>query len=171
MWQKIGTYVIRNRFWFLVALGIVTLFFGYFATKVQLTYDFAKVIPDNDPDFVEYVKFKQTFGEDGNILAIGIQSNKLYEKDFFNDLIELNNKISETNGVEKALSITNLYMPYRNDSLHKLELKPIVNSYLQSQAEMDSVKKVISSLPLYKGLLYNEKGDVALLAITLNKKN
>jgi predicted RND superfamily exporter protein len=98
MWQKIGTYVIRNRFWFLVALGIVTLFFGYFATKVQLTYDFAKVIPDNDPDFVEYVKFKQTFGEDGNILAIGIQSNKLYEKDFFNDLIELNNKISETNG-------------------------------------------------------------------------
>lgn len=170
MWQKIGTYVIRNRFWFLVALGVVTLIFGYFATKVQLTYDFAKVVPNDDPDFIEYVKFKQTFGEDGNILAIGIQSDKLYEKDFFNDLIELNNKISQTTGVEKVLSVTNLYMPYRNDSLHKLELKPIVTGYLHTQTEMDSVKNLIESLPLYKGLLYNEKGDVALLAITLNKQ-
>lgn len=170
MWQKIGTYVIRNRFWFLVALGVITLLFVWFAAKVQLTYDFAKVVPNDDPDFIEYVKFKQTFGEDGNILAVGIQSDKLFEKDFFNDLIELNNKISNTAGVEKVVSVTNLYMPYRNDSLHKLELKPVVNGYVHSDAEMDSIKRTIQSMPLYKGLLYNEKGDVALLAITLNKK-
>ena len=170
MWQKIGTYVIRNRFWFLIALAALTITFTYFATKVQLTYDFAKVIPNDDPDFIEYVKFKETFGEDGNILAVGIQSDKLYDKDFFNDLIELNNKIGQTEGVEKVLSITNLYTPYRNDSLHKLELRPVVNGYLHTQAEMDSVKKVINSLPLYKGLLFTEKGDMALLAISLNKK-
>lgn len=170
MWQKIGTYVIRNRFWFLVALGVITLLFVWFAAKVQLTYDFAKVVPNDDPDFIEYVKFKQTFGEDGNILAVGIQSDKLFEKDFFNDLIELNNKISNTAGVEKVVSVTNLYMPYRNDSLHKLELKPVVHGYVHTDLEMDSIKRIIKSIPLYKGLLYNEKGDVALLAITLNKK-
>ena len=170
MWQSLGTYVIRNRFWFLVALGITTLVFAFFATRVKLTYDFAKVVPADDPDFVEYIKFKETFGEDGNILAVGVQSDKLFEKDFFNDLLELNRNIEHIDGVEKVVSIANIYMPYKDEEKHQLDLKPVVNGYINTQTEMDSIKGVIFSMPLYKGLLYNEKGDVALLAITLNKQ-
>jgi uncharacterized protein len=170
MWQNLATYVLRNRFWLLVSLGILTVAMAYFSTKVQLTYDFAKVVPNDDPDFIEYIKFKETFGEDGNILAIGIQSEKLFQKDFFNDLIELNKQIEHIGGVEKVVSIANLYTAQRNDEKHELELKPIVNEYVKTDAEMDSVKKLVLSMPLYKGLLYNEKGDVALLAVTLNKK-
>ena len=170
MWQNLATYVLRNRFWLLISLGVLTVVMAFFSTKVQLTYDFAKVVPNDDPDFIEYVKFKQTFGEDGNILAIGIQSQQLFQKDFFNDLIELNKHIEHIEGVEKAVSIANLYMPSRNDEKHELELKPVVNEYVKSDAEMDSVKKLIFSMPLYKGLLYNDKGDVALLAVTLNKQ-
>lgn len=170
MWQKFGTYVIRNRFWFLVALGIITIVFVFFATRVQMTYDFAKIIPDSDPDFIEYTKFKETYGEDGNILAVGIQSDKLFEKDFFNELVALNKQVEQITGVEKAVSVANIYMPYRNDEKHQLELKPIITGVIKTQQEMDSLKGVILSLPLYKGLLYNDKENVALLAITLNKK-
>ncbi len=170
MWQKFGTYVIRNRFWFLVALGIITVVFVFFATRVQMTYDFAKIIPDSDPDFIEYTKFKETYGEDGNILAVGIQSDKLFEKNFFNELVALNKQVEQITGVEKAISVANIYMPYRNDEKHQLELKPIITGIVKTQQEMDSLKGVILSLPLYKGLLYNDAGNVALLAITLNKK-
>lgn len=170
MWQTLGTFIIRNRFWLLVALGVTTIFFAYFATKVQLTYDFAKVVPADDPDFVEYIRFKETFGEDGNILAVGIKSDRLFEKDFFNDLVELNKNVEKITGVEKVVSVANIYMPWRNDEKHALDLKPVVNGYINTQAEMDSIKRVILSMPLYKGLLYNEQGNVALLAITLNKQ-
>jgi predicted RND superfamily exporter protein len=170
MWHNIATFVLRNRFWLLISLGILTVGMVYFATKVQLTYDFAKLVPDDDPDFIEYVKFKETFGEDGNILPIGIQSDKLYQKDFFNDLVELNKRVESIDGVEKVLSIANIYMPSRNDEKHELEIKPLITEYVKTDAEMDSVKQLIMSMPLYKGILYNEKGDVALLAVTLNKK-
>ncbi|TAE86557.1 MAG: hypothetical protein EAY81_05435 [Bacteroidetes bacterium] len=170
MWQKFGTYVIRNRFGLLVVLAIVSIVFIFFATKVQMTYDFAKIIPETDPDFIEYTKFKEAYGEDGNILAVGVQSNKLFEKDFFNELVTLNKEVEQITGVEKVVSVANIYMPYRNDEKQQLELKPIVTGPIKSQAEMDSIKQVIFSLPLYNGLLYNDNKNVALIAITLNKK-
>lgn len=170
MWQKLGTYIIRNRFWLLIALSVITLVFGYFSSKVQLTYDFAKVVPNDDEDFIEYTKFKAMFGEDGNILAVGVQSDKLFEKDFFNDLVELNKKVQSIEGVEKVISVANMYALTKNEEKHQLDLVPVVQGYVQTQQEMDSLHQVILSLPMYKGLLYNEKGDVALLAITLNKK-
>ncbi len=170
MWQKLGTYIIRNRFWFLVGLAVITILFGYAATKVQLTYDFAKVVPNSDADFVEYMKFKSTFGEDGNILAVGIQSDKLFEKEYFNHLIALTRNLEKIDGVEKIVSITNLVTGIKNEETHKIELKPIVNGFIQNEVEMDSIRRLILSLPLYKGLLYNEKGDLALFAITLNKQ-
>jgi len=170
MWQSFGMYIIRNRFWFLVGLGLVTVFFAYYSTKVQITYDFAKMIPQDDPDFVDYVKFKETFGEDGNILAVGVQSERLFEKDFFNHLIALNKKVSSIGGVENVVSVAQIYYPFRNDSSHKLELKPLITGYVQNDAEMDSIKQRISSMPLYNGLLFNQNQDLALLAITLNKQ-
>jgi predicted RND superfamily exporter protein len=117
MWEIFGRNIIRNRFYYLIGLGLLTIFFGYFASKVQLTYDFAKVIPKDDPDFIEYIKFKQTFGEDGNILVVGVQSNQIFKKNFFNDWYKLSNDIESTDGVEKVVSLPKIYTLYRNDSL------------------------------------------------------
>ena len=71
MWNTLGSFSLRNRFWVLIVLGLLTLFFGFFATKVQMTYDFVKMVPQDDVDYLDYVKFKETFGEDGSIVVIG----------------------------------------------------------------------------------------------------
>ena len=169
MWEIFGRNIIRNRFYYLIGLGLITIFFGYFASKVQLTYDFAKVIPKDDPDFIEYIKFKQTFGEDGNILVVGVQSNQIFKKNFFNDWYKLSNDIEGTEGVEKVVSLPKIYTLYKNDSIQKLQLKPILSQALNTQAEVDSFKNVVQTLKFYRGLLYNPESNVTLLAITLKK--
>ncbi|GAB1449513.1 MMPL family transporter [Bacteroidota bacterium] len=169
MWNTLGTYVIRNRFWILVALGLLTLGMAWFATKVQMTYDFAKVIPQDDPDFVEYVKFKQTFGEDGNILVIGVQQKDLFQKEFFYDWANLCNDIEKIDGVEKVLSITKLYNLQRNDSLQKLELQPLAIGTFKTQKDIDSLNLKLEELKFYEGLLYNPENQVTLMAVTLKK--
>lgn len=170
IWQNFGRFILRNRFWLLIALGVLTVIFAILASQVKMTYDFAKVVPKDDEDFIEYLKFKETFGEDGNILAVGIQSDKLFEKDYFNDFYALCNSIEKTEGVDKVVSIPKMYNLVKNDSIHALELKPLLNRYLDSQEEVDSFKNLVMSLPFYKGLLYNEQSNVALIAITLNKQ-
>jgi uncharacterized protein len=170
MWSFLSTFCIRNRFWLLVSLGIITVFFGFFATKVKMTYDFAKVIPQDDPDFVEYVKFKQIFGEDGNILVIGVQSDKIFELEFFNDWYQLSDDIEKINGVEKVVSIAKAYSLVRDDSMHQLVIKPVLQNKFNTQQEVDSFKAFLGTLKFYEGLLYNTDSNVTLLAVTLKKK-
>jgi predicted RND superfamily exporter protein len=170
MWQTFGTFILRNRFWLLIALGAITILAAYEATKVQLSYDFAKTVPADDPDYIEYIKFKQTFGEDGSVLAVGIKSDRLFDKEFFNDWIRLTNNVKNIDGVENVLSLGNLFSLQKNDSLRNITLQPLVTGPLKSQQEVDSIKNLIASLPFYEGLLYNPESNVTLLAITLNKK-
>ncbi|MDZ4668242.1 MAG: efflux RND transporter permease subunit [bacterium] len=170
MWNTIGSFCLRNRFWLLVALSILTIFFGYFATKVQMTYDFAKVVPKDDPDFIDYVKFKQTFGEDGNILVIGTQNKEIFKLNYFNNLYDLCNEIEQIEGVEKVVSITKAYYLNRNDSIGKLQMLPILSHKPKTQHELDSIQIFVKSLKFYSGLLYNPESDLVILAITLKKE-
>lgn len=169
MWSKLGNFILKYRWQSLVFLALLTVFFGYYAVKVQLTYDFAKIIPADDEDYIEYVKFKQTFGEDGNILVVGVQSDKIFDYPFFTDWANLSNKIEEINGVEKVLSLSKLYNLTRNDSLQKLELKPLLQQSITSQSELDSFQNQVDNLKFYNGLLYNPTSQVTLIAITLKK--
>src|SRR6478609_2328387 len=102
MWQTFGTFILRNRFWLLIALGILTLAAAYESSKVQMSYDYAKTVPADDPDFIEYIKFKEMFGEDGSVLVVGIKTDKLFEKDFFNEWIKLTQQVKTIEGVEQV---------------------------------------------------------------------
>jgi predicted RND superfamily exporter protein len=135
-----------------------------------MTYDYAKVIPKDDPDFVEYIKFKETFGEDGNILVIGVKSEDLFKLDFLNDWYKLSKELEARPGVEKVVSITNTYTLFRNDSLKALQIKPVLTKPLANQAEADSFQTFLRSLKIYDGLLYNADSNVTLIAVTLKKK-
>ena len=79
MWQRLAKFVLRFRFPLLIMLLAITATMAYFTSKVQLSYEFAKSIPVDNPKYTEYLSFKQEFGDDGNLLVIGIQTNKLFE--------------------------------------------------------------------------------------------
>ncbi len=170
MWSALSTFCIRNRFWLLVSLFAITAVFGFFATKVKMTYDFAKIIPKDDPDYVDYVKFKETFGEDGNILVIGVQSKHIFELGFFNDWYDLSNDLEKTEGVEKVVSLAKAYNLVRDDSMRRLSIQSLLTQKFKNQEEVDSFKRFIGHLKFYDGLLYNSDSNVTLIAVTLKKK-
>ncbi|MEJ7662457.1 MAG: hypothetical protein WKG07_24265 [Hymenobacter sp.] len=43
---------------------------------MEMTYDFAQVVSPQDPEMVYFQQFKQTFGEDGNVLVLGLQDSR-----------------------------------------------------------------------------------------------
>jgi hypothetical protein len=170
MWSKIADFILKYRWQSLLAIAITTVFFGYYASKVQLTYDFAKIIPADDPDYIDYVKFKNTFGEDGNVLVIGVQSNKIFEYNFFNDWTNLTNQIQGIEGIEKVLSLSNIQTISKNEELQTLSLQPLLATKIQNQSQLDSFKSKVADLKFYNGFLYNPESNVTLLAITLKKE-
>src|SRR4051794_37975513 len=102
MWEKLSHYVIKNRAFLLIATFLVTIFMAYEATKLEMTYDFVRVVPENDEDNVYFKDFKKTFGEDGNILVVGMKDPNLFKYKNFQKLQDLTTKIQKVEGVAEV---------------------------------------------------------------------
>jgi len=169
MWKNLAKWIIRNRLTLLISLFIVTITMLFFALKVQLSYDFARAIPVDNPKYKEYLEFKQKFGEDGNLLTIGFVKEDLFNVDFFNKLIDFQNDLKKTSGVEDIISVSTAINLVKDIETQKLIPVPLFKGKLSSQAELDSLKTVFFNLPFYKGLMYNPDSKAWLIGVRLAK--
>jgi predicted RND superfamily exporter protein len=171
MWNKIATYIIRFRLFWVALVLVSTAFMAFEASKIELSYQFARILPSNDPIEKEYQEFRKLFGEDGSIMVIGWQdSTGLFQADKFGDWCRLSQKIKQTTGIKAVLSMANLANVVRNDSANRFDFVPIIKEIPTTQAEVDSIKKQILNLPVYEGLVLNSKTNATLIVVTFNDK-
>ena len=104
MWNSLAQAIIKYRLIFLIVIGAITAFMGWQATKIVMAYDFARTVPPEDPDLLYFNTFKQKFGEDGNIIVVGIQDSTVYQLDNFQAYRELSNNIKKITGVTEVIS-------------------------------------------------------------------
>jgi len=154
----------------------LTLFMGFFACKVEIAYNFAKLLPDSDSASIDYDYFKSKFGQDGNVLVIGIDKNKISALKNYQAWDHLGKRIKNINGIKAVVSIARLNYLKLNDSAEKFEFKPLISTFPKTQIDLDSLMKKASSLKFYEGIIFSEKNNCTLMAITfkenvLNTKN
>lgn len=169
MWSKIAHKILRYRNILLVALVLLTACFGYLGSKIELSYVYARTLPFDDPDYLQYEKFKSLYGEDGNVMVIGLQDTGFFELKKFNEWYDLGKRIKSIEGIKDVMSVANLYNIIRNDSLKKFDFTPILADKPETQQELDSIRAVIFSLPFYEGLALNKQTGATLMAITFDK--
>lgn len=170
MWQFLVRLILRNRLFILITIGVLTIFMGYMGSKIKMSYEMARMLPSSDPINIEYENFKKQFGLDGSVIFVAIQDTNLFTLDHFNSWYDLSNEVLNIDGIKEVVSVAHLYNLVRNDSLKKFQFLPIVSQKAVSQKEVDSIKKIIYSLPLYDGRLFNKETDVSLMMISLNKE-
>ncbi|MBE9462539.1 RND family transporter [Dyadobacter subterraneus] len=170
MWNKLATYIIRYRLWWVALVLVSTVFMAYEAKKIELSYQFARILPANDPVEKEYQDFRKLFGEDGSVMVIGWQDPGLFQVNKFQDWCKLAQRIKETTGIKNVLSLANLQKVVRNDSLSQFDFAPVIKAIPTTQTEVDSLKKEILNLPFYEGLVLNSKTNATLIVITFNDK-
>lgn len=170
MWAYIARIILRRRYWNLAIVLVMTAFMAYQAKQVTMSYELAQMLPSSDTTSILYSEFKDTFGEDGSVLFIGVQDSNLFELREFNAWYDLTGKIQNISGVEGVLSISKLYYLSKNDSLRKFDFLKVFKQRPQSQQELDSIMQVVYNLPFYDGLLYNSKTNFTMMAVTLDKE-
>ncbi len=170
MWQSLGKAVLKFRIPLIIALVLLTVFMGYHASKVQMSYDFSRAIPTDHPKYKAYLEFKKTFGEDGNLLTIGFRSDNFFTVNQFNALTGFQERLKKINGVEDIISVNGAVTLKKNDSTNKLDAIKIFPTNINSQQELDSLKEIFYSLPFYRGLLYNPDTKAYLLGLRINSQ-
>lgn len=169
MWVWLSGIILRNRRLLLFLLAIVTIFMAYEASKVEMSYESAQLLPRKDSAYIDYQRFRQLFGEEGNLIVVGVEDSDFFKLDHFEKWQQLVDSLNTIDGVENLLSVSNAYNLIKNTDKHAFEIKNIFPEHLKSQAELDSLANVFQNLPFYQGLLYNPKTKVYMLAITVNK--
>ena len=169
MWQSLGRFILKYRIGLLLILAIVTAFMTYHASKVQLSYDFSRAIPTNNPKYKAYQDFKQKFGEDGNLLVIGIQTDKLFEQKVFNAYASLQSSIKKVGGVDDVIGMPTAINLVKIVETEKLKAETIFPARELTQQEIDSGKAIFLNLPFYRNLLYNPETNAWLMGVRINK--
>lgn len=169
MWYSLGKFILKFRLPLLILLFAATAVMAFFASKVQLSYEFSRAIPTDNPKLKEYEAFKARFGEDGNLIVIGIKTDKFYNLQSFNSLKALEANLKSVKGVEGILSIPDAINLLKNDSTSKLVAARIFPDTITSQQQIDSGRIIFENLPFYNGVLYNMQTNAYLVGVSVNK--
>jgi hypothetical protein len=169
MWESLARLVLKFRLFLLFFLLAATAFMAYHASRVRLSYDFNTSIPTDNPKYIANLNFRKQFGDDGNLLVVGVQTDKLFEKDNFSGYIALGKELKKVAGVDDVLSIPMAVNLVKDSVTEKPRAVAIFPAHPQSQGEIDSGKAVFLGLPFYRGLLYNAETHTWLMAVRVNK--
>lgn len=183
MWIRLSRIILRNRLFFLIIIGLATVFMTYQAQFAKMSYEMAQILPKSDSYYKEYQAFKNVFGKDGSVVVVGINSKNIYDLPTFNAWFDLTQQIKSIEvsykkegelvtekGVTEALSIANAYTLKKNNATQKFEIEKIVTQKPTSQLQLDSLKTLIQNQPFYDGFLYNKENFSTLILITLNRE-
>ncbi len=169
MWQRLGSFVIKYRLILLITLFAITAVMGYFAGKVKLSYEFSKAIPTDNAKYQDYLAFRQKFGDDGNLLVAGIQTDKIFDLKTFKAYSNLQQELKKINDVEDVLSLPSAVTLQKDSATEKLNAVKIFKQDIATQQDLDSAKNIFLNLPFYRSLLYNPQTNAWLIGVRINK--
>lgn len=169
MWYKLGELILKKRMLFLAGLFVGTVLMGWQASKVQLSYDFTRALPTDNPKYIEYQDFLKRFGGDGNTMVVGIRSDHFYEKGFFNEVAVLHGKLKNVAGVTEILDVPEAVTLKKDTATRQFVPQKLFHAPYQEQRLLDSDRMVFENLPFYRKLLYNPELHSYLMAVSVNK--
>lgn len=170
MWQRLAKFVLKNRLILLLLLLVTTAVMAFFASKVKMSYEFSKAIPVDNSKYQDYLSFKEKFGDDGNVLVIGVKTKAFFKLKNFQAFSKLNKELKKVPYVETVLSVANAVDLLKDTAQEKLDAIPVFPKDPETQEEIDNSLKVFYTLPFYRSLLYNPSTNAYLLVVRINKE-
>jgi len=170
-WKKTARIILRNRIIILLILLGVTVFLAMQWKNMRFTFTEANLLPDHHPVNVEYNKFLDTFGEEGNLIIIAVKDSNLFTPENFNEWNKLSKQLQAKPEVDAVISTESLQKLVKNTEKHQFELEPLIKNELKNKAEVDSIKdELFLKLPFYESLLFNKKTHTIRTAIYIDKE-
>lgn len=170
MWTKFSHIIIKYRLLLVSLLVAITAFMGYHARNVEMSFDFAKTVPSDDPDMIVFQEFKDQFGEDGNLVALGIKDSSVYSLENFKKLRDLSKQIADLSGVNDVLSLPLVQYLKKDTANKKFDLKPVFEGPINNKDEFDSLLQVALDQKFYSGQLINEENGATLVLVSISRE-
>lgn len=170
MWSRLSHIILKFRLFLMLLIVAITAVMGYFGSFNELSYDLANVVPEEDTDMQYLIEFKELFGEDGNIVALGIKDSSVYSIEQFERFKLLSDELTRLPGVNSVLGLPSLQVLTPNRQKQEFELRPLFAESPENQTHLDSLLSVAKSLRFYSGQIINEQNGSTIILVSLDKE-
>ena len=174
MWSRLATFILRARLPILLVLAAITAGMASRIDDLGIRYKFGGLLPDDDPSLVAYNEFLDQFGEEGNVVALGIEDGRLDSLEVFRAWWDLDSALRavrvpvdslrqdgtrwEVNVVDSVFGFRTAVELVRVDDPKSFVMEPVFGSMPADQLMLDSTLARLRSLPFYEGFLHTEGG-------------
>jgi predicted RND superfamily exporter protein len=114
-------------------------------------------------------KFREQFGEDGNVIAIGFKDSAIYEQKNFETYRTFARNVKQISGVSEVIALPVLKMGLKDTEKSRFYLANIFPETIRSQEEFDSLLNVARNQKLYMDKLVNMTNGATMMLVTVNK--
>jgi predicted RND superfamily exporter protein len=170
-WEAIARIILRNRIVFILIILAATVFWGMQWDKMRFSYTEANLLPDDHEVNLQYNAFLDTFGEEGNLVIIGIKDSTLFTVEKLNAWNRLSDELKAYDEVETVVNISDLQKLIKNKTEKKFDLEPFIKDSISSQEEIETLKDdLFNNYPFYDNFLFNKETQTIRSAIYLKKE-
>ena len=170
-WTRVSRIILKNRYLILILIAIATAFLVSQMKHMRFSYTEANLLPEDHEVNIQYNKFLDIFGEEGNLILLAIKDSTVFTPAKFNAWNSLAKSFDSLSEVEFTLSIADVKKLKKDTKNRKFVLESIYTEELMSQKTIDAVKKeLFEKLPFYDNLLYNKETGTIQTAIYINKE-
>lgn len=138
---------------------------------MRFSYTEANLLPENHEVNLQYNQFLKIFGEEGNLIILGVKDTTIFTPKKFNAWNQLAKVFDSIEEVEFTLSIADVKKLKADRKNRKFVLEPLFEEDPTSNIQVNEIKKqLFEKLPFYDNLLYNKETGTIQTAIYINKK-
>lgn len=169
-WDVTARIILRNKIVILVAIIISTYLLSTQWDYMRFSNTEANLLPDDHATNVAYNNFLKIFGEEGNLIILGVKDSTLFEVKKLNAWNTFSSSFKADNTVEAVISIKDLQKLVKNTEKEQFDLEPFIKD---SIANLKAVKLLQNELfkqyPFYDNFLFNSKTKTVRTALYLKK--
>ena len=151
-WELIARIVLRNRVLMLSIIVVITAVLALQWKNIHFAFTDANLLPDDNIVNLEYNNFLNKFGEEGNLVIIGVKDDAIYTPKAFASWSKMMNTLKGEKAVDLVISLNDLKKLQKNDSLAIFELVPYIDqSKTLDPAYLLKIKnELFNDLPFYE---------------------
>ncbi|WP_159021930.1 RND family transporter [Formosa sp. L2A11] len=169
-WERIARLILRNKIAILILIALATIFLSTQWKYMRFTYTEANLLPDHHEVNQTYNKFLKIFGEEGNLIVLGVKDSTFFTVDKLNAWNKLADSFKTAHEVDAVISIKDLQKLIKNDSLKKFTLQPFIIDSLTTEKQVNTLQdELFEKYPFYDNFLFNKKTKTIRTAIYMNK--
>jgi predicted RND superfamily exporter protein len=137
---------------------------------MRFTYTEANLLPDDHEVNLTYNAFLEIFGEEGNLIVLGIKDSSVYEVEKLNAWNNLAERFKAYDEIETVISIKDLQKLVKNTDEKQFELEPFIQDSISSIEEIKQLQNdLFKKYPFYDNFLFNAQTKTLRTALYLKK--